>query len=73
MASDAMPDVPFKGKHGFSLSIGYDDVAEGQRVFDALAEGGKVTMPFGKTFWAAGFGMLVDRFGVPWMINVESH
>ena len=38
---------------------------------DGLAEGGRVEMPFEKTFWAAGFGMLVDRFGVPWMVNCE--
>ena len=36
-----------------------------------MAEGGQITMPFAKTFWAEGFGMLVDRFGVPWMVNCE--
>ena len=41
------------------------------RIFNALGEGGKVGMPFQKTFWAAGFGMLTDRFGIPWMINCE--
>jgi PhnB protein len=45
--------------------------ADGERVFNALGEGGKVGMPFQKTFWAAGFGMLTDRFGIPWMINCE--
>ena len=43
--------------------------AEGERIFNALAEHGKVGMPFQKTFWSAGFGMTVDRFGVPWMVN----
>jgi len=38
-------------------------------MFDALAKGGQVTMPFQKTFWAEGFGMLTDRFGTPWMVN----
>ena len=44
--------------------------AEGQRWFDQLSEGGRAVMPFGETFWSPGFGSLVDRFGVPWMINV---
>ncbi|NKC14015.1 MAG: VOC family protein [Gammaproteobacteria bacterium] len=55
---------------GVSLSLQVADVATGQARFDALAEGGAVEMPFGKTFWAEGFGMLRDRFGVSWMINV---
>jgi PhnB protein len=54
---------------GFSVSLTYPTVAEAKRVFDALAEGGKVTMPLEKTFWAEAFGMLVDRFGTPWMVN----
>jgi PhnB protein len=56
---------------GFSLSLSVKDVAEGERVFAALADGGQVTLPFAKTFWAEGFGMATDRFGVPWMVNVE--
>ena len=55
--------------HGFSLALTYPTAAEARKIFDALAEGGKVTMPMQKTFWAEGFGMLVDRFGTPWMIN----
>jgi len=58
---------PFKS---FSLSLNAPSVAEGEAVFQKLAEGGSVTMPFSKTFWTEGFGMLVDRFGVPWMVNV---
>lgn len=53
------------------LSIGVKDTSEGQRVFDALAVGGTVSMPFGKTFWAEGFGMLVDQFGISWMVNCD--
>jgi PhnB protein len=45
---------------------------DAKRIFDAFAEGGKVTMQFGKTFWSAGFGMLTDRFGTPWMVNTVS-
>jgi PhnB protein len=55
---------------GFSLSVTADDLASGEKYFAALSQGGQVTMPFGKTFWTPGFGMLVDRFGVPWMVNV---
>lgn len=71
MASDAMIHGPYQGMHGFSLSLVYGTTAEARRVFDALAEGGRVNMPLQKTFWAEGFGMLVDRFGTPWMVNAE--
>ncbi|HEX8254557.1 MAG TPA: VOC family protein [Thermoanaerobaculia bacterium] len=61
------------GKHrpmqGFHLTLSYADVAEAQRVYDALSEGGTVEMPFQPTFWAERFGMLTDRFGTPWIIN----
>jgi len=66
------PGMPFEGYKGFTLSVQGDDVDAGRATFDALAEGGKVTMPYAPTFWAAGFGMLVDKFGVPWMVNVEA-
>ena len=45
--------------------------ADGERIFKALSDQGKVTMPFHKTFWSPGFGMAVDRFGIPWMVNCE--
>ena len=69
MASDSMAGQPYEGMKGFSLSLVYPTVADAQRAFDALAEGGRVTMPLQKTFWAEAFGMLVDRFGTPWMVN----
>ncbi len=56
---------------GFTLSVSGVPAADGQRIFNALAEGGTVTMPYGKTFWAEGFGMLKDRFGMTWMVNCE--
>ncbi|AOJ02510.1 hypothetical protein WS70_12290 [Burkholderia mayonis] len=57
---------------GYSLSIDPKTLDEAKKIFDALlAGGGAVTMPFEKTFWALGFGMLRDKFGVHWMINVE--
>lgn len=68
MASDVMGQ-PYEGMKGFALSLGYDDVAEARRVFDALSEGGQVQMPLDKTFWAEAFGMLTDRFGTPWMVS----
>jgi PhnB protein len=55
---------------GFSLSLSVVTEAEAQRAFAALAEGGKVTMPLGKTFWSPCFGMLEDRFGIGWMVTV---
>lgn len=55
---------------GFSLSITVPDEAEAERVFAALSEGGLVTMPLEKTFWAPKFGMVQDRFGVGWMVSV---
>jgi PhnB protein len=69
MASDSMAGQPYAGMHGFSLSLGYPKAAEAKRVFEALAAGGQVRMPLDKTFWAESFGMLVDRFGTPWMIS----
>lgn len=71
MASDCPPDRPYEGIKGCSVSIQIDDKVEGERIFNALKEGGTVQMPYEKTFWAARFGMLVDQFGVPWMINCE--
>jgi len=69
MGSDCHPERPYDGIRGCSVSIMLDDVDEAQRVFDALAEGGKVEMPFAPTFWVERFGMLEDRFGVSWMVN----
>jgi len=55
---------------GFMLSIGVKTAAEADRYFNALADGGQVQMPLDKTFWSPRFGMVADRFGVGWMINV---
>jgi PhnB protein len=56
---------------GLNVALQIDDPAAAERIFRALAEGGEVRMPFEKTFWADRFGMVVDRFGTPWMINCE--
>ena len=58
--------------HGFSLSISAKDEREVDRMFAALAEGGQITMPLAKTFWAPKFGMVTDKFGVGWMLNLEA-
>jgi PhnB protein len=68
MASDAPPDH-FNKPQGFAVSLTFDDPAEGERKFKALSEGGSVNMPFGKTFFSKGFGMCIDQFGIPWMVN----
>ena len=71
MASDGCGG-PDEGKFaGFSLSITVATEEEADRKFTALAEGGTITMPLGPTFWAAKFGMLTDRFGLGWMINLD--
>jgi len=70
MGSDAPPER-YEGAKGFSVSLGIDKPAEAERIFTALAEGGTVQMPLQETFWALRFGMLVDRFGIPWMVNCE--
>jgi PhnB protein len=71
MGSDCTPQHPYRGITGCSVSLVLNDLARAERAFRALAKGGQVQMPFGETFWAAGFGMAVDRFGVPWMVNCE--
>jgi PhnB protein len=53
------------------VSIQINDPARAEEIFRALADGGTVTMPFEQTFWALRFGMLVDKFGTPWMVNCE--
>jgi len=73
MASDWMSPEPFQPPKGFSVALGVDSVAEAERVFKALSEGGQVQMPLGETFFAAAFGMLVDKFGVSWMVNCDKH
>lgn len=61
-----------KPKNGFDVTLHTGDAAEARRWFDALKAGGTVVMDFAETFWSPGFGSLVDRFGVPWMVNTTS-
>jgi PhnB protein len=60
-----------KPKNGFDVTLHSEDKDEAQRWFDALSEGGRVVMPFSETFWSPGYGSLVDRFGIPWMVNTQ--
>ncbi len=69
MAADSAHSAPGANNARARLSVGSADHDEGQRVFDGLAAGGTVTMPYSKQFWGASFGMLVDRFGIEWMVN----
>ena len=71
MADDGMGEKTAEFK-GMTLAIVVTGDAEAKRVFTALGEGGNVTMPLMKTFWTSSFGMLTDKFGVPWMVNVEA-
>lgn len=68
MAGDVAPER-YEEPKGFSLSLQMTDTSEAERVFNALAKDGRILMPLEKTFWAERFGMVVDRFGIPWMIN----
>jgi len=70
MGSDGIGDR-YKTPVGMAVSLSIDDPAEADRIFQALSEGAKIEMPIQKTFWAERFGMLTDRFGIPWMINCE--
>lgn len=70
MGADAVMG-PYEAPRGFSVSIGVKDVAESERIFGELEKGGTVNMPIQQTFWSARFGMLVDKFGIPWMVNCE--
>jgi PhnB protein len=65
------PPGQFSKPAGFCVALHVDDAADGERVFTALAQGGSVQMPYQATFWAKGFGMLIDRFGTPWIVNAD--
>ena len=70
MGSDVVPDS-YEKPRGFSLSLQIKNITEAEEVFQRLAKDGTVVMPLEKTFWAERFGMIVDRFGIPWLINCE--
>jgi PhnB protein len=70
MGGDVPPDR-YERPKGFSLSLQMASTAQAERIFNLLAKDGTVVLPLEKTFWAARFGMVVDRFGIPWLINCE--
>ena len=70
MGCDAPPQH-YKKPQGFSVTLQVKEPEKAERIFSALSERGTITMPMQKTFWSARFGMLVDQFGIPWMINCE--
>lgn len=71
MAADEMrPKEEWSGSR-VSLSINFDSEEEQASAFNALAEGGTITMPLQNTFWGAIFGILIDRFGITWMFNYD--
>ena len=66
------PPGRYEKPQGFSLSLNVPNADEAERVFEELKNGGKVLYPIAKTFWSERFGMVVDRFDIPWMINCET-
>ena len=70
MASDSPADR-FNKPQGFDLNLSVEKPEEADRIFKALSEGAQITMPIAETFWAQRFGVLVDKFGTPWMVNCE--
>ena len=69
-AADVAPRQ-YESPQGFSLTLQIKSAADAERMFEALASGGQVRLPLEKTFWAERFGMVTDRFGVPWIVNCE--
>lgn len=70
MGSDTPPDR-YEKPQGTYLALHFKDAKKGERVFQALADGGTVILPYQQTFWAERFGMVTDRFGTPWMVNCD--
>lgn len=68
---DCPVNMPYDGIKGVSMTVDYETTDLAQQVFAALAEGGQVTMPMQPAFWAKQWGMLVDKFGTPWIVNGE--
>ena len=72
MLSDTMPGMPaVPAASNTHINLDFDDTTDMAAKFDALAQGGKITMPLQDTFWNARFGMLTDKFNIQWMFNCE--
>ena len=72
MISDSRPEEPVTAGTNTHITLDFDDATDMARKFEALSAGGKITMPLQDTFWGARFGMLVDKFGVQWMLNSDA-
>ncbi len=70
MAADIMPGMPLQPGGNFSMAIQCETLQEVDALFAALGENGKIDMPLQETFWAARFGMITDRFGIRWLLNL---
>ena len=70
MGADTVPDQ-YEVPRGFSLSLNMNDIADAERIFDGLSADGTIIMSLEKTFWAARFGVVVDPFGIQWIVNCE--
>jgi PhnB protein len=71
MVSDVFKGQEVSTKGNITLNVDVEDVKKMESIFNKMSAGGKVTMPLQDTFWGARFGMLIDKFGVPWMFNSE--
>jgi PhnB protein len=72
MCDDMRPELPPPAQGSISLALGLDDPQRAAQLFARLADGGTTIMPLEKTYWAEAFGIVVDRFGVQWMLNCEA-
>ena len=68
--TDQLPDA-YEAPRGISIIVTLPDADRGRAVFDGLAAGGSITLPFQSTFWTSGFGVLVDPFGISWEVNTD--
>ena len=71
MCDDMRPEAGDAGSN-ISLAVGLNDTDRAKTIFNNLSDGGNVTMPLDKTFWAEAFGMLTDKFGINWMVNCDA-
>ncbi len=72
MGADIMPGSKLENGNNVQIIIQIDDEKKGETWFNNLSEGANVVMPWGKTFWGAMFGQLVDKYGITWMVNYEA-
>jgi PhnB protein len=72
LTANDVPPGDYRKPQGFSLLYSLGDVSRAETIFQQLSDGGSVQMPMEKTFWAERFGVVIDRFGVPWAINCAS-